>query len=73
MVIARFDSREDEIKKLINQMAEICLSEEFIELKAELERVYLKSAIENALLTAFQDAMYAVWSQQEVEHSFIRK
>lgn len=65
MVIARFDSRDEEIRKLINQFAEICLSKEFIELKTELEQVYLKNNIENALLTAFQDAIYAILAQQE--------
>ncbi|HWI54475.1 MAG TPA: hypothetical protein VNT57_02175 [Desulfobacteria bacterium] len=65
MIIARFDSRDEEIRKLINQFAEICLSKEFLELKTELEQVYLRNDIENASLTAFQDAIYAILAQQE--------
>ena len=65
MVIAHFDSRDEEIRKMINQFAEICLSKEFIELKTELEQVYFRNGVENALLTAFQDAMYAILAQQE--------
>lgn len=65
MVIARFDSRDGEIRKLINEFAEICLSKDFIELKTELELVYVRNGVENALLTAFQDAMYAILAQHE--------
>ncbi len=65
MVIAVSDSREEEIRKLVNQVAEICLSSEFLELKNELERIYFKNGIENALLTAFQDALYSILAQRE--------
>ena len=65
MVIARFDSREEDVIKIINQIAEICITKEFTDLKAELESIYFKNGIENALLTAFQDALYAVWTQEE--------
>ncbi|MFA5881764.1 MAG: hypothetical protein WC834_06155 [Eubacteriales bacterium] len=65
MVIAVSDSREEEIRRIINQVAEICLSKEFVELKNELERIYFKNGIENALLTAFQDALYSILVQQE--------
>lgn len=65
MVIAVSDSREEEIRRIINQIAEICLSKEFVELKNELERIYFKNGIENALLTAFQDALYSILVQQE--------
>lgn len=59
MVIAVSDSGEEEIRKFINEVAEICLSDEFINLKNELESLYLKNGIENALLTAFQDALFS--------------
>lgn len=65
MVIAISDSREEEIRRIINQVAEICLSNEFVELKNELERIYFKNGIDNALLTAFQDALYSILVQQE--------
>lgn len=65
MVIASFGSKEEEIRMFIRKIADICLSKEFIDLKLELEQIYLKSGIENALLTAFQDAMYSILAQQE--------
>lgn len=65
MVIAISDSREEEIRRIINQVAEICLSKEFADLKTELESIYFKNGIENALLTAFQDALYAILAQRD--------
>ena len=65
MVIAVSDSSEEEFRKIINQLAEICLSREFIDLKTELESIYHKNGIENALLTAFQDALYAIFAQRD--------
>ncbi len=65
MVIAVSDSGEEEIRKFINEVAEICLSDEFINLKNELESLYLKNGIENALLTAFQDALFSIFTQRE--------
>ncbi len=65
MVIAVSSSREEEIRQIINQVAAICLSEEFADLKNELERIYFQNGIENALLTAFQDALYTILTQQE--------
>ncbi len=65
MVIAASDSREEEIRKFINEVAEICLSDEFINLKHELESLYFKNGIENALLTAFQDALFSILAQRE--------
>jgi len=65
MVIAVSDSGEEEIRKFINEVAEICLSDEFINLKNELESLYFKNGIENALLTAFQDALFSIFTQRE--------
>jgi len=65
MVIAVSDSREEEIRYFVNLVAEICLSREFLDLRDELEKVYVKNGIDNALLTAFQDALYAILAQKE--------
>ena len=65
MVIAVSNSGEEEIRNIVNQVAEICLSKEFNELRNELEEIYFKHGIENALLTAFQDALYAILAQKE--------
>jgi hypothetical protein len=65
MIIAPSDSKEMELREIISQIAEICLSEEFISLRDELERVYKNNGVDNSLLTAFQDALYSILAQQE--------
>jgi hypothetical protein len=64
MVIAVSDTGEEEFRKIVNQVAEICLSQEFVALRNELEAIYFHNGIENALLTAFQDALYAILTQR---------
>lgn len=70
MGVPKFDSPEEEIKKWLNQIALICLSEDFQNLKKELEKIYLQSDIENVQLLAFQDALYAFLAQEEDEVSW---
>ncbi|MCL6635351.1 MAG: hypothetical protein K6T29_06220 [Peptococcaceae bacterium] len=65
MGVPKFDSTEEEIRKWLNHIAMICLSEEFQSLKRELEAIYRQSNMENYRLTAFQDALYAFLSQEE--------
>ncbi len=65
MGVPKFDSPEEEIKKWLNQIAMICLSEDFQRLKKELEDIYSESNLENSRLTAFQDALYAFLAQEE--------
>ncbi len=65
MVIAVSDSREEEMKRVVDQVAEVCLSKEFNDLRKELENIYLKDEIDNALLTAFQDALYSILTERE--------
>lgn len=66
MVIAVSDTGEEKFREIINQVAEICLSQEFVDLRNELEGIYFRNGMENALLTAFQDALYAILAQREV-------
>lgn len=70
MGIPKFDSPEDEIKKWLNHIALICLSEEFQSLKKELENIYLQADVENFRLAAFQDALYAFLTEEEDEKGF---
>ena len=70
MGVPKFDSPEEEIKKWLNHIALICLSEEFQSLKKELETIYLQSNMENVRLTAFQDALYAFLTQEEDERAY---
>jgi len=65
--VPKFDFNEEEIKKWLNHIALICLSEEFQTLKTELETIYCQSNVENFRLTAFQDALYAFIAQEEDE------
>ena len=69
MGIPKFDFPEEEIKKWLNHIALICLSDEFQSLKKELESIYLKSNVENVRLTAFQDALYAFLNQDDDERA----
>ncbi|MDD3653080.1 MAG: hypothetical protein PHO01_02660 [Desulfotomaculaceae bacterium] len=73
MSVPKFDSPEEEIKKWLNYIALICLSEEFQSLKMELEVLYQKSDMENFRLAAFQDALYAFLSQEEDERMYQSK
>jgi len=70
MGVPKFDSPEEEIKKWLNQIALICLSEDFQNLKKELEKLYIQSNVENVQIAAFQDALYAFLAQEEDELSF---
>lgn len=69
----KFDSPEEEIKKWLNFIALICLSDEFQSLKMELENIYLQWNVENVRLTAFQDALYAFLAQEEDEQMYQSK
>lgn len=63
--VPKFDSPEDEIKKWINHITLICLSEDFQKLKKELESLYRLSNMEDYRTAAFQDALYAFLAQEE--------
>lgn len=65
MVVPKFDSPEEEIKKWVNHIALICLSDDFQKLKRELEAIYSRSEIEDFRTVAFQDALYAFLAQEE--------
>ncbi|WP_066635298.1 hypothetical protein [Desulfolucanica intricata] len=70
MGVPNIDSPEEEIKKWLNHIAVICLSEEFQSLKKELESIYLQSNLDNVRLAAFQDALYAFLAQEEDEQVY---
>ena len=67
MGVPRFDSPDEEIKKWLNHIALICLSEDFQNLKKELERIYAQSQMKDPQLMAFKDALYAFLTQEEDE------
>jgi len=69
MGVPRFDSPEEDIKEWLNYIALICLSEDFQNLKKELEGIYSDCQMENFRLTAFQDALYAFLAQKDLVRS----
>ncbi|MFZ5597906.1 MAG: hypothetical protein ACOY31_12950 [Bacillota bacterium] len=69
MGVPKLDSPEEEIKKWVNHIALICLSEDFQKLKKELEVIYSGLNIEDYMITAFKDALYAFLSQEDEAQS----
>lgn len=68
MGVPKIDLPEEEIKRWLNHIALICLSEDFQSLKKELEKIYLQASTEeDAQIAAFQDALYAFLAQEEDE------
>lgn len=69
MGFPKYNLPEDQMKKWIDHIAFICLSEEFQRLKAELEALYLASTTgmgaEEAKISAFSDALYAFLAEKE--------
>ena len=68
-----FNSSEEEIKKWISSISLICLSDEFQELKNELEQIYSQANVENPAIIAFQDALFAFIAQEVENRSAILK
>ncbi len=73
MSAPKFDAPEEDIKKWLNHIALICLSEDFQKLKKELETIYSRSSIKDPGIVAFQDALYAFLSQEQEEESLAAK
>lgn len=66
MGVSKIDLPEAEMKKWLNHIALICLSEDFQNLKRELEKIYQQANTEeDAQIAAFQDALYAFLAQEE--------
>ncbi|WP_041274582.1 hypothetical protein [Desulforamulus reducens] len=61
----KIDTPDEEVKRWLNHIALICVSEEFQSLKRELESLYVRSNMDNVRITAFQDALYAFLAQEE--------
>ncbi|BCV24978.1 MAG TPA: hypothetical protein GXX50_00130 [Firmicutes bacterium] len=56
---------EEELKAMLARIARICASQEFQDLRLELEGIYRQANAENPYLAAFQDALYALLVQGE--------
>ncbi|MGI6128895.1 MAG: hypothetical protein ACOYEO_02220 [bacterium] len=56
---------EEDLKAMLAQIAEICISPEFNNLRNELETIYQRAEADNAGIAAFQDALYAFLIQND--------
>lgn len=63
MVFPIVDTHDEEVKEFIRKISAICVSDDFHTLRRELEKVYGNSGIENAALTAFQDALFTILAE----------
>lgn len=66
-------SCEQDMLRIIQDIAEIFFSEEFNSLRQELETVYYQANVENAFCTAFKDALFAILAQKEKPFGFSRE
>lgn len=62
------DERHLKILQQAKHISEICHSGEFQALRKELEIIYLDAGIKQAVLRAFQDALYTMIIQEEMVH-----
>ena len=67
MTLPVMDERHQELKRIVSLVTLICLSEEFMALRKELESLYLKHDNESAPVLAFQDALYSLIAQEEID------
>jgi hypothetical protein len=56
---------EEDLRVILAQIAEICVSPEFQSLRHELETIYQRAEADNAGVAAFQDALYTLLIQNE--------
>ncbi len=63
MALPETASGEQDVIRFVQNIAEICFSEEFNSLREELEFTYFNAKVDNAFITAFQDALFAILAQ----------
>ncbi|HEX3016048.1 MAG TPA: hypothetical protein VHQ46_06695 [Desulfobacteria bacterium] len=61
------DSRHLNLEELVKVVTELCFRADFRNLCNELERIYRLSGSEKPTRQAFQDALYTLMVQEEVE------
>lgn len=63
------DYRDEQMRLIVDRISSICLSTEFHTLLEELEAIYKKCGMEDSTVTAFQDALYTMLTQNEEEYA----
>jgi len=66
------DNHHKDIRQIVQKITLICLSDEFLLLKKELEFLYVRSGSEHASELAFQDALYSMIAQEEIDLDRLR-
>lgn len=61
------DPRHAEMDDLAKRITGLCLSPEFTNLRRELEQLYRKDGSEWPVRQAFQDALYTLMVQEEID------
>lgn len=61
------DDYHQKLNRFVKLVSDICMSGEFLALKKELESIYSQYNVEGASILAFQDALYAIIAQEEME------
>ncbi|MGF7186025.1 putative membrane protein YqiK [Desulfitispora alkaliphila] len=59
------DASHEEMKKYVHLIANICISDNFLALKEELEAFYQSSKLEQPSVQAFQDALYTILAEED--------
>jgi hypothetical protein len=72
MVLPMVDDHHKDIRQIVQKISLICLSDEFLLLKKELESLYQRSGSEHASVLAFQDALYSMIAQEEIDVGRLR-
>lgn len=61
------DDSHPEIRRIVQKISYICTSNEFLALTKELELLYRRSGEEEPAILAFQDALYTLIVQEDID------
>ncbi|NPV25975.1 MAG: hypothetical protein HPY81_00685 [Firmicutes bacterium] len=61
------DDSHHELRRIVQKISYICTSDEFQALKKELETLYRRYGTEQPAISAFQDALYTLLVQEEID------
>ena len=64
---------DDETRQLSSLITQVCMSQEFKELKGELREHYIADGIDDPEITAFKDALYTILHQMEDFNSSVKE
>jgi hypothetical protein len=65
--LPEIDECHQDLRKIVQRISSICMSGQFLALKKELETLYCHSSNEHTAAEVFQDALYAIIAQEEMD------